>query len=84
MARLRCRVRGRRCRYLKRRKYRSGSLDQLDLDAGLDDSALTEPFDAEARFAPTRLGHYTYALRHTMHHHGSLVTVAIHNGAKPG
>lgn len=32
----------------------------------------------------TRLGHYIYALRHTMHHHGALTLLTIQHGISGG
>ena len=34
--------------------------------------------------AATLLGHYVYALRHTMHHHGELATLATYHGLPGG
>ena len=32
----------------------------------------------------TLLGHYVYALRHTMHHHGELAALAVHHTGDGG
>lgn len=52
--------------------------------SALTDAELAEPHDAEKRHAQTRLGHYVYALRHTMHHHGALTLLSIHHGNQGG
>jgi uncharacterized damage-inducible protein DinB len=56
----------------------AGHLDQVQ------DEALGEIYDPEADHGRTALGHYLYALRHTVHHLGSLVSLAAGLGAKPG
>jgi len=48
--------------------------------AALDDVDLATPHDEKREHAQTRLGHYVYALRHTMHHHGALTLLSIHHG----
>jgi uncharacterized damage-inducible protein DinB len=48
------------------------------------DTGLTTPHDKERRHAKTRLGHYVYALRHTMHHHGALTLLSIYHGNEGG
>jgi hypothetical protein len=50
----------------------------------LSDDQLAAPHDAEKRHAETRLGHYVYALRHTMHHHGALTLLSIYHGNQGG
>jgi hypothetical protein len=50
----------------------------------LTDDQLIAPHDAERRHARTRLGHYVYALRHTMHHHGALTLLSVHFGNQGG
>ena len=50
----------------------------------LDDSEFTIPFDKEREHGDTRLGHYLYALRHTMHHHGALSLLSLSYGNSPG
>jgi hypothetical protein len=52
--------------------------------ASLADEDLAQPHDAEKRHAETRLGHYTYALRHTMHHHGALTLLSVYHGNEGG
>jgi hypothetical protein len=52
--------------------------------SSLTDAQLGEPHDAEKRHAETRLGHYVYALRHTMHHHGALTLLSVHHGNQGG
>ena len=52
--------------------------------SSLTDAELAEPHDAERRHAGTRLGHYVYALRHTMHHHGALTLLSIYHGNEGG
>lgn len=43
----------------------------------LRDADLQEPFDKEREHGETRLGHFVYALRHTMHHHGALSLLSL-------
>jgi hypothetical protein len=50
----------------------------------LDDSQLTLPYDPEQEHGQTRLAHYIYALRHTMHHHGALSLLSLSQGNPPG
>jgi hypothetical protein len=52
--------------------------------SALTDDQLATPHDTERRHAQTRLGHYVYALRHTMHHHGALTLLSIHFGNQGG
>ena len=52
--------------------------------SSLSDEELAAPHDAEKRHAETRLGHYIYALRHTMHHHGALTLLSIYHGNEGG
>jgi hypothetical protein len=46
----------------------------------LVDSQLATPYDEEREHGATRLGHYAYALRHTMHHHGALSLLSLMAG----
>lgn len=48
--------------------------------AALDDEQLAAPFAAYTWSASTRLGHYVYAQRHTMHHQGGLAVLAAYHG----
>ena len=50
----------------------------------LSDEDLLEPFDEDKRFGETRLGHYIYAMRHTMQHQGVLSLLSMQAGNKPG
>jgi hypothetical protein len=50
----------------------------------LTDDQLTAPHDTQRRHAETRLGHYIYALRHTMHHHGALTLLSVHHSNHGG
>ena len=43
----------------------------------LRDADLKEPFDKEKEHGETRLGHFVYALRRTMHHHGALSLLSL-------
>lgn len=52
--------------------------------AQLDDSDLVTPYDTEKQLGETRLGHYIYALRHTMHHHGAFSLLALYYGHPDG
>jgi hypothetical protein len=52
--------------------------------SALADEDLAAPHDAEKRHAETRLGHYVYALRHTMHHHGALTLLSVYHGNEGG
>jgi len=48
--------------------------------AQLDDEALAEPFTLYDWSGQTIAGHYTYALRHIMHHHGALTALQEYHG----
>lgn len=48
--------------------------------SSLDDRDLSAPFELYDWSGKTRLGHYVYALRHTMHHQGALTVLATHHG----
>ncbi len=50
----------------------------------LDDASLVTPYDTKKEHGETRLGHYVYALRHTMHHHGAFSLLALHYGHQEG
>jgi len=52
--------------------------------SALDDSQLTSPYDKEKEHGQTRLEHYVYALRHTMHHHGALSLLSLSYGNPQG
>ena len=52
--------------------------------AALTDADVAEPFDTERENGATRLGHYIYALRHTMLHHGALSLLALQAGYPEG
>jgi hypothetical protein len=52
--------------------------------AGLDDGALAQPAPVDDSSGKTRLGHAIYALRHTVHHHGQLVTLAVYHTGDGG
>ena len=54
-----------------------------ELDS-LEDDDLAGPVRIEDGSGATMLGHYVYALRHTMHHHGELSTLAIYHGVEGG
>ena len=43
----------------------------------LTDADLSEPFDKAKQHGETRLGHFVYALRHTLHHHGALSLLSL-------
>ena len=43
----------------------------------LTDADLAKPFDDAWEHGETRLGHFAYALRHTMHHHGALSLLSL-------
>lgn len=49
----------------------------------LNDADLARPYATEDG-PTTLLGHYVYALRHTMHHHGELAALAVHHGLDGG
>lgn len=59
------------------------------LDA-LDDAALAQPYPAKPSLPisdegyTTWLGHYVYAVRHTLHHHGELAALATSHGHEGG
>ena len=48
--------------------------------ASMDDGDLSAPFDLYDWSGKTLIGHYAYALRHTMHHQGALSALATHHG----
>jgi uncharacterized damage-inducible protein DinB len=48
--------------------------------ASTDDARLSAPFDLYDWSGKTLVGHYAYALRHTMHHQGALSVLATHHG----
>lgn len=50
----------------------------------LDDNQLTMPYDKDKEHGETRLGHYVYAIRHTMHHHGALSLLSLTFGNPQG
>ncbi len=52
--------------------------------SGLEDAALAEPFVQEEGPKQTRLGHYVYALRHMVHHHGQLAALGVFHGLEGG
>jgi uncharacterized damage-inducible protein DinB len=52
--------------------------------AEAQDETLGEIHDPEGEPVRTQIGHYLYALRHTTHHLGSLVSLAASGGTKPG
>lgn len=43
----------------------------------LTDEDLADPFDQAQEHGDTRLEHFIYALRHTMHHHGALSLLSL-------
>jgi hypothetical protein len=45
----------------------------------LTDADLGSPYTLNDEFAKTVLGLHVYALRHTMHHHGQLATLAVYH-----
>ena len=51
--------------------------------AGLCDEDLLKPFTRD-NSAATLLGHYIYAVRHTMHHHGQLAVLLAEQGIEGG
>jgi hypothetical protein len=51
--------------------------------AKLSDADLLKPF-TNGDSAKTVLGHHIYALRHTMHHHGELVALAVYHTGDGG
>ena len=50
----------------------------------ITDDDLAEPYDAGHEHGHTRIEHYIYALRHTMHHHGALSLLALQAGYPEG
>jgi hypothetical protein len=52
--------------------------------SALHDEDLATPYDEEKEHGDTRLGHYVYALRHTMHHHGALSLLSLTYGNQHG
>jgi uncharacterized damage-inducible protein DinB len=62
-----------------------GYLDEIEerieeTSASMDDADLSSPFDLHEWSGKTLIGHYAYALRHTMHHQGALSALATHHG----
>jgi hypothetical protein len=51
--------------------------------SALEDEDLSRPFEIDIS-AATLLGHYIYAIRHTMHHHGELAALSIYHGNEGG
>jgi len=52
--------------------------------SNLTDENLSRPYETSPEEAKTLLGHYIYALRHTLHHHGELATLAVYHGHEGG
>ncbi len=52
--------------------------------SSLEDQDLAEPFDPEKQLGDSKLAHYIYALRHTMHHHGELSLLSLQFGNEEG
>jgi len=52
--------------------------------SSLEDQELQKPFDREKEHGETKLAHYIYGLRHTMHHHGSLSLLSLQFGNDEG
>ena len=52
---------------------------QFDIDKNRE---LHEIYDNQREGALTLIEQYVYAIRHTMHHHGSLTTLAIMSGVE--
>ena len=52
--------------------------------AGVQDEDLHEVFDPDVEHVRNKIGEYLYALRHTVHHLGSLASLAASLGVKPG
>ena len=48
--------------------------------ASTDDAELSAPFDLYEWSGKTLVGHYAYALRHTMHHQGALSVLSTYHG----
>ena len=51
-----------------------------ELFATRNDEDLRQPFDLVDYSGKTLMGHYAYALRHTMHHQGALTVLATRHG----
>jgi len=56
----------------------------MDELVSLNDDDLLTPLNQEYEWADTRLGHYIYALRHTVHHHGQIAALAAYHGHEGG
>jgi hypothetical protein len=50
----------------------------------LNDDDLVTPYDEEKQHGETRLGHYVYALRHTVHPRGALSLLSLYYGNEEG
>lgn len=48
--------------------------------ADMSDTELLIEDEKKYRHGKTRIGHYIYAVRHTMHHNGGLVQLAVYHG----
>jgi len=52
--------------------------------SSLNDEDLFSPVKIKDGSGETQIGHYIYALRHTMHHHGELATLNVFLGNEGG
>jgi hypothetical protein len=52
--------------------------------SALDDADLAQKIGTKDCSEGTRLGHYLYALRHTIHHQGELAALSVYHGNEGG
>jgi len=52
--------------------------------SGMDDAGLSEIYAGNQEERITCLGHYVYAVRHTLHHHGQMAALAVFHGLEGG
>lgn len=64
--------------------YSCGLKERVEVELSqCSDADLLLPYTLDDH-AATRLGHYVYALRHTMHHHGQLSAILVWQGKEGG
>jgi len=64
-------------------------LDELEIRivaelSALEDAGLAQKCAIQDDSGVTRLGHYIYALRHTLHHHGELAALSVYHRNQGG
>jgi len=56
----------------------------LSILSTLQDEDLFQPMYPHRTGQHTRIGHYIYALKHTLHHHGQLAALAVYHTGDGG